>query len=240
MKNNFIFLNKSLFFPAEGILVIGDLHIGYEAMLRQLGLQISIGLTKDIIDDLKLILEKIKAQYSLKKVIFIGDIKHLFSAEYEEKKAFFKILNLIGKYISSKDIILIKGNHDTFDFSGHEMKNYYIHKDIAFVHGHKDFKAIYSKKIKTIVMGHIHPSISLTDKAKTEKFKCFLVGKFKNKTVIIVPSFFEVFEGTDVNDYEHEYQDNFSIIPKKFLLKFNAFVVGEKNTAYDFGEVGKL
>ena len=240
----YIFIDKTVFFLEEGILVIGDLHIGYETMLKAFGLQIPLNLTKEIIEDLKRIFSEIKSKkYEVNKVIFLGDIKHIFSPEYQEKKEFFQVLNLIEKHVKSKnDIILIKGNHDTFDFSGIKMRNYYINNDIAFLHGHKDFKQVYNKKIKYVVIGHIHPSIRLSDKAKSEKFKCFLVGNYKNKQFIILPSFFNVIEGTDVNDYQdsHSYQDHFSIIPRKSLLNFNVYVVGENNKIYDFWKVKRL
>ena len=47
------FISKTLFFPEKGILVIGDLHIGYEAMLRQSGILIPERQIKDLITDLK-------------------------------------------------------------------------------------------------------------------------------------------------------------------------------------------
>ena len=101
INQKYLFINKTLFFPNEGILVIGDLHIGYEHLYEQSGLQISLGLTSQILDDLKKILNHIKAVYTLKKIVFIGDIKHYFNTQYEEKKAFFKILNLIEKYVKN-------------------------------------------------------------------------------------------------------------------------------------------
>ena len=244
MNQKYTFISKTLFFPAEGILVIGDLHIGYEHMLHKAGINISLQLTKQIIEDLKLILDHINAQYKINKIVFIGDLKHFFNSEIEEKKEFFKILNFVEKYVNNpkEDIILIKGNHDTFDFSGKVMKNVYINKDIAFTHGHELFEEIENPKIKHVVMGHIHPSIRLTDKAKTEKFKCFLTGEFKNKNFIILPSFFNIIEGTDVNDYIEDYDDHFSIIPKKYLLNFNIHVVNEddKSISFEVLEFGKI
>ncbi len=242
----FLFISKTLFFPVEGILVIGDLHIGYEHMLHQAGINISFQLTDQIIKDLKPILDNVKAKYNLKKIIFIGDMKHFFNFEYEEKKEFFKIINFVEKYVKNpnQDIILIRGNHDTSDFSGKEMKNIFIHKDIAFTHGHEWFKELDNKNIKYVVVGHLHPSIRLTDKAKTEKFKCFLSGKFKDKEFIVVPSFFNVIEGTDINDYLEDYSDNFSIIPRKSLLNFNVYVFNESENSIgevlDFGKIKNL
>ncbi|PIN90543.1 hypothetical protein COU57_03320 [Candidatus Pacearchaeota archaeon CG10_big_fil_rev_8_21_14_0_10_32_14] len=240
-----LFISKTLFFPAEGILVIGDLHIGYEHMLHKSGIQISLHLTNQIINDLKPILDHVKAVHKINKIVFIGDLKHFFNFEYEEKKEFFKLLNFIEHYVQNpkEDIVLIKGNHDTSDFTGKVMKNVFIHKEIAFTHGHEWFKELENPKIKYIVMGHIHPSIKLSDKAKSEKFKCFLVGKFKDKEVIVLPSFFNVIEGTDVNDYFEDYDDHFSIIPKKDLLKFNIYAVNEEDDrfeVYDFGKIKDL
>src|SRR3989344_2161916 len=199
INQKYLFINKTLFFPNEGILVIGDLHIGYEHLYEQSGLQISLGLTSQILDDLKKILNHIKAVYTLKKIVFIGDIKHYFNTQYEEKKAFFKILNLIEKYVKNPktDIILIKGNHDTFDLTTKKSKKVHIEDDIAFTHGHEKYKEIFSDKIKYVVMGHLHPSIRLSDKAKSEKFKCFLTGTYNHKEFIVMPSFFNVIEGTD-------------------------------------------
>ena len=87
----------------------------------------------------------------------------------------------------------------------------------------------------------MHPSITLSDKKniKREKYKCFLVGKFKNKKIIILPSFLATTEGTTVNSMEYEYQDYFSIIPKKNLLNFDVFIVGEDKT-YPFGKIRNL
>ena len=137
---------------------------------------------------------------------------------------------------------MIKGNHDTIDYSfSDKLKNYFISKEIAFCHGHKEFPKVFSKKIKTIVIGHLHPSIVLSDKKniKREKYKCFLIGKFKNKKIIILPSFLATVEGTTVNSMEYEYQDYFSIVPKKNLLNFNVFVVGEDKN-YSFGKIKDL
>ena len=85
-------------------------------------------------------------------------------------------------------------------------------------------------------MGHIHPSIRLTDKSKSEKFKCFLVGKYKNKEIIILPSFLPIIEGTSVNEH---LSNNRCFIPAKNILNFKVHVVGEKEVL-DFGVLKNL
>ena len=239
---NYEFISKTLFFPEKGILVIGDLHLGYDYMIQQSGVLIPERQVKDIIEELRDIFKKIKeSEKEIKKIIFIGDIKHSFSYEWKEKNFFNEVLNFLEKYFDKKDIIFIKGNHDTMDYSFGKMKEYYIEDDIAFVHGDKSFLPVPDNKIKTIVMGHIHPSVIISEKkgVKKEKYKCFLVGKSKGKEVIILPSFLATIEGGTVNNFDEEYEDYFSIVPKKDLMKFLVFVVGEEKV-YDFGKVSKL
>ncbi len=243
MKENYIFLGKTLFFPEKGILAMGDLHLGYEYMLQQSGILVPEMQIKEVKEELKEILEEIKKrEFKLKKIIFIGDIKHSFAYQWKEKNYFNDILRFLQGYVKDRDIILIKGNHDTIDYSfSDRLQDYYIEDGLAFIHGHHSFPEVFGKEIKTIVMGHIHPSIMLSDKAgiKREKYKCFLAGKFREKKIIILPSFLATLEGTTVNSLEYEYDDSFSIIPKTSIMKFNVFVVGEKEV-YDFGKIKKL
>ena len=195
---------------------------------------------EEIKKELTEIFEEIKEKkFQLKKVIFIGDIKHSFSYQWKEKNYFRDIITFLKNYVEDKNIILIKGNHDTIDYSfSDRLQDYFIQGELAFSHGHKYFPEIFDEKIKTIVMGHLHPSILLSDQQniKREKYKCFLVGKFKQKNIIILPSFLATIEGTSVNNIEEEYEDYFSIIPKKNLINFNIFAVGEKEV-YNFGKI---
>jgi hypothetical protein len=240
---DYLFIGKTIFFPKHGILAVGDLHLGYEYKMQQSGVLVPEAQVEEIKTELKEIFEEIKEKnFKLKKIVFIGDIKHSFSYEWKEKNYFREILNFLKNYIDDKNIILIKGNHDTIDYSfSDRLKDYFIDGELAFSHGHEAFSEIFDKKIKTIVIGHLHPSIILSDRQniKREKYKCFLVGKFRKKEIIILPSFLATIEGTTINGINDEYEDYFSIIPKKNLMGFETFVVGEKEV-YDFGKIKKL
>lgn len=237
----YIFINKTVFFPEEGILAVGDLHLGYDVMLKKSGILIPNNFIKETIEELDKIFKEIENQnLKLKKVVFLGDIKHSFSYEWEEKHNIYKVFDFIQKKVSEKNIIITKGNHDTIDFLKN-LKDYYIEKDIAFLHGDKDFLEVYDTKIKYVVLGHLHPSVMLQDPKgiKKEEYKCFLTGKYKNKEFIVLPSFLSLIEGTRVNNLDHEYEDYFSIIPKKNLRTFNLHVVGD-NRVYPFGKIKDL
>jgi len=245
MKSDYIFIGKTLFFPKQGILAIGDLHLGFEYQMQQSGILVPEMQIKEIKEELEKIFDEIKKRkLKLKKIVFIGDIKHSFSYEWKEKNYFNDLLKFLRVYVKDKDIILIKGNHDTIDYSfSDRLKDYFIDGEIIFIHGHILFPELLDKKIKIVVMGHLHPSIIISDSQgiKKEKYKCFLTGKFRQKNVIILPSFLSAIEGTTINSLEYEYEDYFSIIPKKNLMNFNVFVVGEEeNKVYNFGKIKKL
>jgi len=244
-EQNYKFIDKSLFFPEQGILVIGDLHIGYDYMITQSGVLIPERQVEDIIADLRRIFNKIKKTGNrINKIVFLGDVKHAFSYEAEEKYEFLKVMEFLKQEIPEpeKNIIFIRGNHDTIDFTYGKMKDYHIEKsEIAFTHGHLSFPEVFDKKIQLIVSGHLHPSIILAEKpgVKKESYKCFLEGNYKEKTFLVLPSFVDFYEGTPVNSYKEDYIESFFILPKKDILKFNVHVIG-KDKIYDFGKVGDL
>ncbi|MBW6442576.1 metallophosphoesterase [Patescibacteria group bacterium] len=234
------FLDRSIFFPDKGVLVLGDIHIGYEQALIDAGVLIPNRQVKDIISDLKKIIKKIKdSKYNLKEIIFLGDIKHLFSYAWKEKDNLDKIVEFLEEYIPQEKIIFIRGNHDTTEIhSKIKLRDFYIHGEIAFLHGHKSFLEIFDKKIKVIITGHLHPSVILTEVpgVKIESYKCFLEGSYKNKTFIVLPSFIKFVEGTAINDYEEMYLESFSIIPKREIMNFKVYILGEERI-YEFGKV---
>lgn len=241
-KQKYIFLNKALFFPEQGILTIGDLHIGYEEALVQSGVLLPEQQVEETIFALKSLVEEVKARdFTLKKVVFLGDIKHMFGYDWKEKKNFFSVLDFLKMHVSEKNIIIIKGNHDTMNL-GLKMIDFYIEEDVAFVHGHDSFIEIFNNKVKYVVSGHLHPSVILSENpgVKNETYKCFLTGVSQKKNFIVVPSFLDFYEGTPVNYYRENFIEFFSIIPRKDILKFKVHVVSENGDVYDFGKVGDL
>jgi len=240
------FIGKSLFFPKEKIAVIGDLHLGYEAALRSRGLEVPIKQFEEMQEELEKTLGNIKARYGkIEEVVFLGDLKHHFNYLATEKEDIRKLLSLLKKQgIEENKVIFIRGNHEKNDKSG-KYVDYYIVKDIAFIHGHREFIEIYSKEINIVVMGHIHPTVTLQDKmkVKSEKYKCFLVGRFKKKDFVVVPSFISITEGVSMTEFSDELGGgyDFSIVPNKELENFDVFVasdVGEE--ALDFGRLKDL
>lgn len=266
---NYRFIGKSAIVDGK-ILVIADLHLGYEENLRQKGVFLPKQQYKETIKELEKIFKEIDKKKSVnkktidnnkgglinkgsinnkekvKEIIILGDLKHEFAGILQQEWR--EVLDLFD-YLKRKmgkggKIIIIKGNHDNYlaniaEKKGVEIKDFYIINNIAFIHGNKIFPEILDLKIKQIFLGHLHPAVSIRKNVKEEKYKCFLVGKFKDKEIIILPSFFPLVEGQDVNRSEIE-DTNLAFKPN--LSGFEVFIPAE-DKVYDFGklkDVGRL
>ncbi|MDP4038999.1 MAG: metallophosphoesterase [Candidatus Pacearchaeota archaeon] len=246
MNVNFKYIGKVLLIEdgEERILVIGDLHLGYEGSLRSSGLMIPLDLYKLVMGDFEEIFKYLGSEnVKLDKIVLLGDLKHEFGSILKEE---WDYIGRVLIYLRKKcgELIVIEGNHDKI--LQPILKNvnavgndYFIWGEIAFMHGDKSFKELEKKEIKCWVMGHGHPAVTITDGTKKEKYKCFLEGEYKlkrgvKKRVIVVPSFFPLIEGTDARDFDLGFAWNFS------LKNFNVRIVGDNLEVFEFGKLGKI
>ncbi len=114
-----------------------------------------------------------------------------------------------------------------------KIKNNYNKNKILVIHGDKIPKKELLKSIKTIIIGHEHPAVSIREGARIELFKAFLVGKWKKYKIIVRPSFNLVVEGTDVLK-----EEVLSPFLKGNLRNFDAVVAADK--LYRFGKLRDL
>ncbi len=233
------FIYKTLYFPEQEILAIGDLHLGYEEMFLEQGIVLPFKQLEKTKQEIKEIINKIKEQGNkLSKIILLGDIKHYFSFQKYESFAVKDFFKFLETFVAKENIIKIKGNHDKIQIGSEDYKNYYFDSGILFMHGDKEYLGLdfYDKSIKLVVISHIHPAVILKEGVKKEKYKTFLVGKYRSKKTIIVPSFFPIIQGTEINE-EYSEKPNWSILTKKQLQNFKAFVIGEDKQVYEFGKL---
>ena len=92
------------------------------------------------------------------------------------------------------------------------------------------------KGIKTVIIGHEHPAVVLRDKAKAEKFKCFLVTNYRLRRLIVQPSFGPLMQGVDILG-----GNLLSPLLGANVGRGRMFVVDEEtDTVLDFGLVRKF
>jgi len=195
----------SLFLPQEKALIISDIHLGYEEMLNKQGVFVprtNFMNAKKRISQVFSELEK--KRKTIETIAVNGDLKHEFGSISEQEWAeVLDFLSLLQKHC--KKIVLIKGNHDHIlgpiaKFKGIEILEelYFAKQKILLLHGDKIPDSKNFSKAKTLIIGHEHPAVTLREGVKAEQFKCFLKGKFKGKTLIVMPSFSSMAYGTDL------------------------------------------
>jgi hypothetical protein len=223
-------IGKALWIEKEKILIIADLHIGYEEALIKRGFLIPKTFLSELKNEICVLL-KLKP----KLIIINGDFQHEFSKisriDWDDSM---QILNLLLKQAK---VILIRGNHDTLieqftkkmDF---EIRDFFIVKNIAILHGNKIINECLDKKITIFIIGHDHPAVTISDNVKQEKYKCFLLGKYHDKKVLVMPSFLLLPEGSDVR------REKFLSPFLKDISNFEVFAIGDK--IYNFGKVKDL
>ena len=219
-------VNLALLIKKEKILIISDLHIGLEEAYNKDGILIPRFQFPEIIKHLNKIFSRIKPKIT----VINGDLKHEFGIISQQEWSY--VLKLLDYLIEkNQEIILIKGNHDTVlgpiaDKREIKILNFYNpNKNITITHGHKILKNLN----KTIIIGNEHPAISFRER-KYEKYKCFLLGKYKNHKIIVLPSFNFITEGTDITK-----EKTISPYLKQDLKDFEVFVVEDK--IYKFGKI---
>jgi len=239
------FIGKAAFLEKEKILVVADLHLGYEEGLQEHGVFLPRFQFKQVVSDFEKIFKKIGRE-RVEEVIILGDLKHKFgSISKQEWKETLDLLDFLKKKLrKGGKIILIKGNHDTIlepivRKKRVKLKDFYIKGSLAFIHGHKFFSEILDKKVRKIFLGHLHPAITIREGVKSEIYKCFLVGKWKGREVVILPSFFPLVEGQDISIEETNLASEFNFKLKSFEV-YVPIGVDEVLNFGKLGEVGRL
>ena len=179
-------------------LIISDLHIGYEQALNRQGIMVPRFQYKKILERLQEIINK----YDIDRIVVNGDIKHEFGRitrqEWDEALNF--IIFLKNNFY---EVILLKGNHDNFtrfiaDKTELEVYETYTIGDFIIMHGDKIPDDLMTRDESTIIIGHEHPCIGIRNGERFEKIKCYLKGYYKEKNLIVMPSFNFVTEGSDI------------------------------------------
>ena len=231
----------ALFFTDEGkkYIVIGDLHLGMEEALRIRG----ISIPKKQIRNIKKSLNELGKEYGFDTIVILnGDIKHEFSElTYAEQKDINDVISFL--YERFKDVIIIKGNHDTFIINilknkGISLQDYYETKKFHVEHGHK---LEVQNKDKHLILSHEHPAITLRDDVGGYiKLECFLIYKDKKRYVVVLPAFSSYSQGLDILRIEDSEITN-PYIQKIGLKNFEVYGINkDDHEIFYFGRVEKL
>lgn len=226
-------IDRAIYLRQHDVLVLADFHLGFEESLNKKGVFVPRFQLNDVLQSLKNIFEKVHP----KTIVVNGDLKHEFGKISEQEwRDVLKLIDFLKQ--NCNELIIIKGNHDIILKPVAEKRlitlvSEFATGDITIVHGDK--LQLFNKSIKTLIIGHEHPAVGLRESGRVEKFKCFLVGKYKKQNLVVQPSFNPVVEGTDV------LKEKVLSPYLTDLQNFEVFVVNDKTKeVLKFGKVKNL
>jgi len=228
-------VDLALYLHEHKALVISDLQLGYEEALNKRGILVPRFQYKDVVKRLEKIFAILKGKgYAMDVFVINGDVKHEFGRiSDQEWREILKLLDFAGRFF--KKIIIVKGNHDMYLAPIARKRDLILVDqlmlgDVLLIHGHEIPKI--NKKVKRIIIGHEHPAVTLREGHNKEQFKCFLKGKFKQRELVVLPSFNPILPGSDMLTED---------VLSPFLAdvkNFEVYVVEDK--VYHFGKLKKI
>jgi uncharacterized protein len=229
LYDHFVFLTN------HKVLILGDLHFGYEEALHQQGVLIPK-------TNFRLLTEKVTRALDVFKprsIILNGDVLHEFGSI--PRGVWGNVEHFLRFLLTYGNVIIVRGNHDTMIMPIAEQLGIAVcreycsaDKKILVTHGDIFHTSARHKKTEMIIVGHEHPAVSLHDGVRTETYKCFLVGHLEKSLLIVMPSFNFLNGGIDFS-----LEGPIGPYLKKVVMgRMKVFVIEDE--IYAFGTLSKL
>lgn len=225
----------SLFLQRSRTLIVSDLHIGAEGSLVRKGFLVPRTQQRILMQRL----ESLVKHTNPLMVVLLGDVKHEFGAiSAEEWRDALAVFDLFEKYALKVHVVL--GNHDVLlkpvlAKRAISCSDHFLVDDCLLIHGDvAPANGLLDKRVKLVISGHEHPTVLLGDGVRSEKYKAFYRGSYMNKTLIVMPSFYPLVEGSD-------FLVSGALGPVlKVAEDLEAFVVADNGTILPFGPLRDL
>lgn len=169
---------RALYWPAQRLLVIADIHFGKAAAFRALGVPVPAGTTTQNLVGL----DDLLTQHDVGCVLFLGDFLHAKTAHADATLAAIRAWRARHPQLR---LILVRGNHD--DRAGDPPVDLGIdvvdepHGIGAFAFCHYPQESMRGH----VLAGHVHPVHRLAAGGDSLRLPCFVVGERTS----ILPSF---------------------------------------------------
>jgi len=226
-------VGPALYLKQEDILIFSDMHIGYEEALVKQGMFVPKFHFKDLVKQVEKVLEDLGSKP--RTIVINGDLKHEFGTISEEEwRNTLKMLDFLKR--NCEKLVLVKGNHDTVLGPIAEKRDVLLvdsllDGDKMIIHGDKLVEV--PAPIKTIIIGHEHAAVSIHEDLRKETYKCYLIGNYNRKKLIVMPSMNPLVEGSDILA-----DKPLSPFLKKDIGNFEVHIV--EGDVYNFGKINQL
>ncbi len=190
----------------EGLdmLVVADLHIGYEGALQEQGIYLPI----TSYPKMKQAIERMQQATQAQNILIDGDLKHEFGgASRQEWRETLDLLSFLKKKF--EEIRVVRGNHDNYlipILKKEKIELYdphYREDSYLFMHGHKQSSEVYDEDVETVILGHEHPAITFREEFGVKrKFKAILYRETDLVSIIVLPVLSPLMTGNEMNGIE--------------------------------------
>lgn len=168
---------RMLFWEAQSMLIIADLHLGKVNHFRKAGIAVPVKANEKNLEELVSSIQ----QTSPRRVVFLGD---LFHSHYNEE---WEALGQLIKHFASISFELVVGNHDVLSDYQYQ-KHGILLRDALWIHPflltHHPLENYVGDLYN--LAGHIHPGARLVGKGRQSMtLPCFYFGKHQG----LLPAF---------------------------------------------------
>ncbi len=169
---------RAIYWPAQQLLIIADIHFGKAASFRALGVPVPAGTTTQNLTAL----EALSSQHEVRHILFLGDFLHAKTAHAPATLAAIRQWRL--RY-TDIHLTLVRGNHDDragdppSDLGMKVVDEPHVIGPFAFCHHPQE------SPLGHVLAGHVHPVHRLTTNADSLRLPCFVIGE----RMSILPSF---------------------------------------------------
>lgn len=169
---------RAVFWPAQHLLMIADIHFGKAAAFRAKGVPVPHGTTTQNLEAVDTLLQAHPVQH----IVFLGDFLHAKAAQGADGLS--RLVAWRDQYPSLR-LTLVRGNHDRHAGDPPAQLNMelvdepYCLGPFALCH-HPD-----PRSGSYVLAGHVHPVFRLTAAGDSVRLPCFLFGP----ETAILPSF---------------------------------------------------
>ena len=169
---------KAVYWPAQAMLIIADIHFGKAASFRALGVPVPRGTTTENLNALDALI----AAHGARQVAFLGDFLHARAAHASSTQQ-----AMLAWRATRPDLrlLLVRGNHDRH--AGDPAAALGIEL-VDEPHEVKPFSFCHHPDLETpgyALAGHVHPAWVLATRFDALRLPCFVVGRRR----MILPSF---------------------------------------------------
>ena len=168
---------KAVFWPAQRMLIVADIHFGKAAAFRSFGIPVPSGTTTQNLAAL----DELVHEHGAEHILFLGDFLHARAAHAASTQSALLAWRQRNPHLT---LTLVRGNHDKHAGDPAAVLNINMVDEphnvgaFSFCH-HPDIAAP-----GYVLAGHVHPAFRLATRFDTLRLPCFVVGA----TRMILPS----------------------------------------------------